>query len=270
MKNHVCFLVFCCAFLCFATCHGQVTVADWQRKAVADFPDLAVSDSKLNREYVSRYNQLKTSNPSFFAAPKWPYTLAQIVSQTPEQTKQPPTPAPAATIEIHAPEQLATAGNEGLKATRESSRSDEYFFHEWSISLDERGQLELSAGTVGTDAAKKADLHDQEWTSTIMAEDHEKLAQVFAKFLKWEAVAKKNSAQPFEKPIAMFRQFSFLPPDPIKFSWGENGASLFFDCCIFQTEDIQRLSALLREFDSMERELKEKRAKANNEAGLFK
>ena len=227
MKKHVCFLVFCCAFLCLATCNGQVTVADWQRKAIAEFPDLAVSGSKLNREYVSRYNQLKTSNPSFFAAANWPYTLAQTVSQTPEQTKQPtrstpsPTsaPSPAATIELRAPENRASIGTEGLKATRESSRTDEYFFHEWSISLDEHGQLELSAGTVGTDAAKKADLHDDEWLATVIAEDHEKLAQVFAKFLEWEALAKKNSAQPFEKPIAMFRKFSFLPPDPIKFSW---------------------------------------------------
>jgi len=262
---------FCCALLILATCNGQVTVDAWQRKALADFPNLGVSGSKFNTEYISQHNQLKKSNLSFFATPKWPYTLAQTVSQNLAQAQQLPTLSPTAAIEIRAPESIATVDTEGLKATRESSRTDDYYFHEWSISLDERGQLELSAGKLATGAAKKAELSPgEEWTSIIMAEDHEKLAQVFTKFLKWEAVAKQKSAQPFEKPIAMFRQFLFLPPEPVDFSWEDNTASLSFDSCIFQSEDIQRLSALLREFDSMERELKERRTKANNEAALFK
>ena len=60
--------------------YSQETVEGWQKKAVADFPDLAVKDSLMNYKFVEMVKVLKTSNPSFFNDVKWPYTLAAQIA----------------------------------------------------------------------------------------------------------------------------------------------------------------------------------------------
>jgi len=92
----------------------ELTVADWQRKAVKEFPALADPKSEFNHKFIQQVNELKSSNPSYFRDPKWPFTLAQSVSDalnpiipgvglnplesqpTPSPTPEPtPTPKPA-------------------------------------------------------------------------------------------------------------------------------------------------------------------------------
>jgi hypothetical protein len=48
-----------------------------QRNAVELYPDLAVSGSSLNKEFVARLKRYKTENPKFFAEPDWPMRLAK-------------------------------------------------------------------------------------------------------------------------------------------------------------------------------------------------
>ncbi len=86
----------------------ELTVADWQKKAVKEFPSLADPKSELNHKFIQQVNELKSSNPAYFRDPKWPFTLAQSVndalnpiipgvSLNPLESQPTPTPTPEPT-----------------------------------------------------------------------------------------------------------------------------------------------------------------------------
>ena len=52
------------------------SVAAAQQEAVKRYPQLAVVNSPLNREFVTRYKQLQATNPDYFKQSNWPLTLA--------------------------------------------------------------------------------------------------------------------------------------------------------------------------------------------------
>jgi hypothetical protein len=47
-----------------------------QQRAIALYPDLAVAHSKLNQEFVRRYQQYQKVDPGYFNNPEWPTHLA--------------------------------------------------------------------------------------------------------------------------------------------------------------------------------------------------
>ena len=48
-----------------------------QERAVAKYPDLAVRNSALNREFIRRYQLYQESNRAYFQDPEWPMHLAE-------------------------------------------------------------------------------------------------------------------------------------------------------------------------------------------------
>jgi hypothetical protein len=44
---------------------------------MAKFPDLAVRNSALNREFLRRYQVYQQSNQAYFQDPEWPLHLAE-------------------------------------------------------------------------------------------------------------------------------------------------------------------------------------------------
>lgn len=72
---------------------------EWQAKAVADYPDLGVKGSELNRKYVQKVSTLRETDAAFFQNPRWPYTLAEQLSKKPviPGLEQLPTPRPTPT-----------------------------------------------------------------------------------------------------------------------------------------------------------------------------
>ncbi len=87
---------------------AQMTQAQWQAKAVAEFPDLAQRDSEFNKKFIELHQQRKAQNPAFFSDPAWPYQLAREVAQT-------VTPAAAQPTEVAQPTE-ATPPPEGEAA----------------------------------------------------------------------------------------------------------------------------------------------------------
>lgn len=70
------------------------------QQAVHLYPDLGVKGTPLNVRFVKLYNQKKTSDPNFFAAPNWPVLLAKeatgsLIQPSPTVTN-PDTSTPAA------------------------------------------------------------------------------------------------------------------------------------------------------------------------------
>ena len=59
-----------------------LTVADWQRKAVQKFPELKDPRSDLNHKFIRQVNDLKKTNPGYFNNPKWPFLLAESISES--------------------------------------------------------------------------------------------------------------------------------------------------------------------------------------------
>ena len=54
-----------------------VTAAEAQREAVRRYPELGVSGSKLNREFVARYKLYQQQRPDYFRDTSWPLHLAE-------------------------------------------------------------------------------------------------------------------------------------------------------------------------------------------------
>jgi hypothetical protein len=52
-----------------------LSVDDWKRKAIEQYPDLAVTGSPLNALFVAKYKAYQGS--SYFDAPDWPMRLAK-------------------------------------------------------------------------------------------------------------------------------------------------------------------------------------------------
>ena len=56
---------------------AQTIQADWQARAVKQFPQLAVKDSPLNKAFLAEVARYKREAPQFFAEkPSWPYIIA--------------------------------------------------------------------------------------------------------------------------------------------------------------------------------------------------
>jgi hypothetical protein len=53
------------------------TAEEAQKEAVRRYPDLAITGSKLNTEFVLRYKQYKLVRPDYFRDPSWPFKLAE-------------------------------------------------------------------------------------------------------------------------------------------------------------------------------------------------
>jgi hypothetical protein len=58
------------------------TVATAQNEAVRRYPQLSVANSPLNHAFLARYQQIKSTNPSYLRDPSWPLRLADEVAQT--------------------------------------------------------------------------------------------------------------------------------------------------------------------------------------------
>jgi len=59
---------------------GVLSMADWQKKTVSEFPTLMDPKSELNRRFTEKIRVIKASNPGYFTNPEWPYLLAKEVS----------------------------------------------------------------------------------------------------------------------------------------------------------------------------------------------
>ena len=53
------------------------TVADAEKAAVQRYPDLGILGSKLNAEFVARYNLYQRTRPEYFSDVAWPVRLAE-------------------------------------------------------------------------------------------------------------------------------------------------------------------------------------------------
>ena len=56
------------------------TEKDWQRKAVSEYPDLAIKDSKFNKRFLELVAQRRKEEPAFFKDPKWSLQLAEEIA----------------------------------------------------------------------------------------------------------------------------------------------------------------------------------------------
>ena len=65
------------ALLLSAAAADEQTTEEWQRKAVAEFPDLAVEGSALHQKFLELYQARAKTDPVFFRRPDWPYRLAK-------------------------------------------------------------------------------------------------------------------------------------------------------------------------------------------------
>ena len=63
---------------------GEGTLAEWQAKALAEFPSLGVPGSAFNSLFLERLKLLRQKNPKVLRDPSWPYRLAQQVALSPE------------------------------------------------------------------------------------------------------------------------------------------------------------------------------------------
>jgi len=57
---------------------------NWQKKAIAEYPELADANSDINHKFVAKVNDLRSSNPAYFNNPQWPYLLAEEVEKAQE------------------------------------------------------------------------------------------------------------------------------------------------------------------------------------------
>jgi len=102
-------LAFLALVLCF-TCNAQTTPQEWQVKAVQKYPDLGVSGSALNKQFINAYNERRKADPAFFTNPQWPLMLANELAAQPGQPASPPAaPSPQATQAIPSPAPVVPA-----------------------------------------------------------------------------------------------------------------------------------------------------------------
>ena len=60
------------------------SAAEAQKEAVRRYPDLGVSGSKLNTDFVARYKLYQQQRPDYFRDSSWPLRLAEELTQTPQ------------------------------------------------------------------------------------------------------------------------------------------------------------------------------------------
>lgn len=56
---------------------ASAPATNWQQKAMAEFPELAVEGSPLNKRFVEEYRGYQKYDPSFFSNEQWPVELAR-------------------------------------------------------------------------------------------------------------------------------------------------------------------------------------------------
>jgi hypothetical protein len=54
----------------------ELSPQEANRQAVKAYPELAIKDSPLNREFIARYNRYQATNKGYFNDPSWPTKLA--------------------------------------------------------------------------------------------------------------------------------------------------------------------------------------------------
>jgi len=59
-----------------------ITAAEAQRLAVQRYPELGISGSKLNTEFVARYKFYQQTRPDYFRDTSWPLRLAEELTHT--------------------------------------------------------------------------------------------------------------------------------------------------------------------------------------------
>lgn len=59
-----------------------ITAAEAQRVAVQRYPELGISGSKLNTEFVARYKLYQQTRPDYFRDTSWPLRLAEELTHT--------------------------------------------------------------------------------------------------------------------------------------------------------------------------------------------
>ncbi len=74
------------ALVCATAQHSSAqTVADWQKKAVAKYPALAIDGSTLHQAFMALYEDAKAQQPELLSKPDWPMRLAASAAKNPEQ-----------------------------------------------------------------------------------------------------------------------------------------------------------------------------------------
>lgn len=83
MKSTLSFFFLAALVFTVSTSWSQESVEDWQKKVVADFPEIGVKGSELNTKYIQKVQSLRSSTPTFFRDPRWPYTIAEQITREP-------------------------------------------------------------------------------------------------------------------------------------------------------------------------------------------
>lgn len=114
-----------------------VVAQDWQKKAVEQYPDLAVAGSPLGKKYRALYQERLRTNPAYFRLPQWPMLLAkEAAAQVGAQASSQPPAAPATDVVVSEPPEI-TAGRKLLisKCGRchetPNARVDEMTWNRW-------------------------------------------------------------------------------------------------------------------------------------------
>jgi len=55
---------------------AEISPQEATRQALKSYPELAIKDSALNREFIARYNRYQATNKGYFNDPNWPTKLA--------------------------------------------------------------------------------------------------------------------------------------------------------------------------------------------------
>ncbi len=159
------------AFLSWsAASQAQQTTAQWQARAIAEYPELAVADSPFNHRFLELLQERKAADATFLQDPAWPWTLAQEVarelnppadtsaSAAPATEEQAPPPEAATS-----PEAVAAAQTEAAPAAGETEET--------------AAEAEAAPATVSEAASATA-----EWTAPSLPDT---FGLEYAKFRWW-------------------------------------------------------------------------------------
>lgn len=109
------------AFLSWsAVGQAQQTTAQWQARAIAEYPELAVRDSPFNQRFLELLQERKAANASFLQDPAWPWTLAREVARELNPPADPAATGDAVAETQTPPEAVAAAQPEATPATGET------------------------------------------------------------------------------------------------------------------------------------------------------
>lgn len=69
--------------LCFLSLYAtaQETVEQWKAKTIEKYPDLAVTGSAFNKQFVADYRNRQKAEPKLFENPQWPMIIAEGVAK---------------------------------------------------------------------------------------------------------------------------------------------------------------------------------------------